>query len=292
MNSAATQHPRFGPGDEALAALPTVYRDDLFAGKVVLVSGAGSGIGKAIAFLYARLGARLVICGRDRAKLDACEPWLRRLGSPDVLVQPTDIRRTEAIAELFDATYQRFGRLDGQVNNAGGQFPKAALDISPKGWKAVIDNNLNGTWYMMHEAARRWRDAGRPGSIVNIVLTFQRGFPGVAHSCAARAAVTYLSKTVAVEWAQYRIRVNCVAPGVIESSGFAHYSAEARAKFSRGNPMLRHGNVQDIANAVVYLTGPSGDFVNGELLNVDGGGILWGELWTIPKPAYFNAEQA
>ena len=142
------------------------------------------------------------------------------------------------------------------------------------------------------EAARRWRDAGKPGSIVNIVLTFQRGFPGVAHSCAARAAVAYLSKTVAVEWAPHGIRVNCVAPGVIESSGFAHYAPEARAKFSRGNPMLRHGSVQDIANAVLYLTGPSGEFVNGELLNVDGGGILWGELWTIPKPAYFNAEQA
>jgi len=286
------QPPSFGFDDAALAALPLAYQPGLFDGQVVMVSGAGSGIGKAIAFLYARLGARLVICGRDRAKLDACEPWLRRLGSPDVLVQPTDIRRTEAIAALFDAAYQRFGRVDVQVNNAGGQFPKAALDISPKGWKAVVDNNLNGTWYMMHEAARRWRDAGRPGSIVNIVLTFQRGFPGVAHSCAARAAVTYLSKTVAIEWAQYGIRVNCVAPGVIESSGFAHYSPEARAKFSRGNPMLKHGNVQDIANAVVYLTGPTGEFVNGELLNVDGAGILWGELWTIPKPAYFSAEQA
>ncbi|HET9820847.1 MAG TPA: SDR family oxidoreductase [Burkholderiaceae bacterium] len=281
----------FGFDDAALAALPLVYQPGLFDGQVVMVSGAGSGIGKAIAFLYARLGARLVICGRDRAKLDACEAWLRRLGSPDVLAQPTDIRSSEAIAQLFDAAYQRFGRVDVQVNNAGGQFPKAALDISPKGWKAVVDNNLNGTWFMMHEAAKRWRDAGKPGSIVNIVLTFQRGFPGVAHSCAARAAVTYLSKTVAVEWAPYGIRVNCVAPGVIESSGFAHYAPEARAKFSRGNPMLRHGNVQDIANAVVYLTGPSGDFVNGELLNVDGGGILWGELWTIPKPAYFNAGQ-
>jgi len=293
-DEAVTQEvtPSFGFDDAALAALPLVYQTGLCDGQVVMVSGAGSGIGKAIAFLYARLGARLVICGRDRAKLDACEPWLRRLGSPDVLVQPTDIRRTEAIAELFDATYQRFGRLDVQVNNAGGQFPKAALDISPKGWRAVVDNNLNGTWYMMHEAARRWRDARQSGSIVNIVLTFQRGFPGVAHSSAARAAVTYLSKTVAVEWAQYGIRVNCVAPGVIESSGFAHYAPEARAEFSRGNPMLRHGNVQDIANAVLYLTGPSGEFVNGELLNVDGGGILWGELWTIPKPAYFNAEQS
>lgn len=281
----------FGMDDVSLSALPLAFETGLFEGQVVMVSGAGSGIGKAIAFLYARLGASLVICGRDRAKLDACEPWLRRLGSPDVLVQPTDIRRTEAVCALLDATYERFGRLDVQINNAGGQFPKAALDISPEGWKAVVDNNLNGTWYMMHAAARRWRDAGKAGNIVNVVLTFQRGFPGVAHSSAAHAAVTYLSKTVAVEWAPYGIRVNCVAPGVIESSGFAHCPPEARRRFSRGNPMLRHGNVQDIANAVIYLSGPTGSFVNGELLTVDGGGVLWGELWTIPKPAYFSAKE-
>ncbi len=145
---------------------------------------------------------------------------------------------------------------------------------------------------MMHAAAKRWRDTGTPGNIVNIVLTFQRGFPGVAHSCAARAAVTYLSKTVAVEWAAHNIRVNCVAPGVIESTGFKQYSAEARENFPRGNPMLRQGDVQDIAHAVIYLTGPSGKFITGELLNVDGGGVLWGELWTIPKPAYFTQGQS
>ena len=288
MTKTSMSDTSFGLDEATLAAQPQVYESGLFDGQVVMVSGAGSGIGKAIAFLYARLGARLVICGRDRAKLDACELWLRKLGSPDVLVQTVNIRDSAAVGALVDATWERFGRLDEQVNNAGGQFPKAALDISPNGWKAVIDNNLNGTWYMMHAAAQRWRDTGQPGSIVNIVLTFQRGFPGVAHSCAARAAVTYLSKTVAVEWAQHGIRVNCVAPGVIESSGFQHYSDEARRNFSRGNPMLRHGDVQDIAHAVVYLTGPTGKFVNGELLNVDGGGILWGDLWTIPQPAYFT----
>lgn len=282
---------QFGWDDEALAAAPRLFEAGLFEGQVAMVSGAGSGIGKAIAFLYARLGARLVICGRDRGKLDACEPWLRKLGSPDVLVCPTDIRRPAEVASLLDATYDHFGRLDVQVNNAGGQFPKAALDISPNGWKAVIDNNLNGTWSMMHAAARRWRDMGQPGSIVNIVLTFQRGFPGVAHSCAARAAVTYLSKTVAVEWAQHQIRVNCIAPGVIESSGFKHYSDEARAQFPRANPMLRQGDVQDIAHAVAYLTAASGKFITGELLNVDGGGVLWGDLWTIPKPPYFTQGQ-
>lgn len=284
-----TEATAFGLDDAALAALPRVFEAGLFEGQVVMVSGAGSGIGKAIVFLFARLGARLVVCGRDRAKLDACEPWLRQLGSPDVLVHPVNIREPEAVAQLMDAAWAHFGRLDVLVNNAGGQFPKRALDISPNGWKAVVDTNLNGTWTMMHTAARRWRDTQTPGSIVNIVAVTQRGMPGVAHTCAARAGVVYLSKTVAVEWAPDRIRVNCVAPGVIESSGFQHYSPEAVQSFQRSNPMMRSGDVQDIAHAVAYLSAPSGKFITGEEITVDGGGVLWGELWTTAKPDYFKA---
>jgi citronellol/citronellal dehydrogenase len=278
----------FGFDDETLAIQPTVYLPGLFDGKVVMVSGAGSGIGKAIAFLYARLGAKLFICGRDPVKLEACAEWLRRLGSPEVLVQPTNIRDPEQVEQLMDAAWQHFGRIDVMVNNAGGQFPQRALDYSIKGWKAVIDTNLNGTWYMMHAMARRWRDTGTPGNIVNIVATFQRGMPGVAHTCAARAAVTHLSKTVAVEWAQYNIQVNCIAPGAIASTGFRQYSPEAVKAFSGANPMKHVGDVQDVANAVVYLSAPSGKFITGELLMVDGGGVLWGEVWTTAKPDYFK----
>jgi len=278
----------FGFDDETLAIQPTVYLPGLFDGKVVMVSGAGSGIGKAIAFLYARLGAKLVICGRDPVKLEACAEWLRRLGSPEVLVQPTNIRDPEQVEQLMDAAWQHFGRIDVMVNNAGGQFPQRALDYSIKGWKAVIDTNLNGTWYMMHAMARRWQGTGTPGNIVNIVATFQRGMPGVAHTCAARAAVTHLSKTVAVEWAQYNIQVNCIAPGAIASTGFRQYSPEAVKAFSGANPMKHVGDVQDVANAVVYLSAPSGKFITGELLTVDGGGVLWGEVWTTAKPDYFK----
>ena len=283
-----TEDTTFGFDDEALATRPTVYQSGLFEGQVVMVSGAGSGIGKAIAFLYARLGARLAICGRDVAKLEASAEWLRKLGSPDVFVHPMSIRDPEQVEQLMDAVWQHFGRVDVLVNNAGGQFPQRALDFSTKGWKAVIDTNLNGTWYMMHAMAKRWRDTGTQGNIVNIVATFQRGMPGVAHTCAARAAVTYLSKTVAVEWAQYGIRINCVAPGAIASTGFRQYSEEAVKSFSAANPMKRVGDVHDIAEAVVYLSAPSGKFITGELLTVDGGGVLWGEVWTIPKPDYFK----
>ena len=283
-----TEDTTFGFNDEALATRPTVYQPGLFDGQVVMVSGAGSGIGKAIAFLYARLGAKLVICGRDPAKLESCAEWLRRLGSPDVLVHPMTIRDPEQVEQLIDVAWLHFGRIDVLVNNAGGQFPQRALDYSVKGWKAVIDTNLNGTWYMMHAMARRWQGTGTRGNIVNIVATFQRGMPGVAHTCAARAAVTHLSKTVAVEWAQHGIRVNCIAPGAIASTGFRQYSPEAVKAFAGANPMKHVGDVQDVAEAAIYLSAPSGKFITGELLTVDGGGVLWGEVWTIAKPDYFK----
>ena len=154
--TASEEQPRFGPGDTALAELPTVFRNDLFAGKVVLVSGAGSGIGKAIAFLLARLGATLVICGRKRDALEDCAAKLRALSGRDVLVHPMTIRDPQQVEGLLDAVWERFGGIDVLVNNAGGQFAAHAMDFTEKGWNAVIDTNLNGTWYMMQGAARRW----------------------------------------------------------------------------------------------------------------------------------------
>ena len=213
--TAPVQQPKFGPGDEALSQLPTVYRDNLFAGKVVLVSGAGSGIGKAIAFLFARLGATLAICGRKLDALEDCAEKLRALSGREVFVHPMTIRDPGQVEGLLDAVFERFGSIDVLVNNAGGQFAAHAMDFTDKGWNAVIDTNLNGTWYMMQSAARRWRDSGTGGNIVNIVANVWRGMPQVAHTCAARAGVIYLSKTVATEWAPLGIRVNCVSPGSI-----------------------------------------------------------------------------
>lgn len=280
--------PQFGMTDEALAVMPTVYRNDLFKGRTVLVSGAGSGLGKAIAFLFARLGANLAICGRDPAKLEVTAEWLKKLGSPGVFVKPMTIRDPEQVGQLMDEVWARFGALDVLVNNAGGQYPQPAIDFTLKGWNAVIDTNLNGTFYMMQTAARNWRDKGQPGSIVNIVAVFERGMPGIAHTCAARAAVTYLSKTVAVEWAPYNIRVNCIAPGMVESTGFRQYPPEGVKTFASSNPMKRAGDVHDIAESVAYLSAPSGKFITGELLLVDGGGALWGEPWPAGKPDYFK----
>jgi citronellol/citronellal dehydrogenase len=265
----------------------SAFRPDLFAGQVALVSGAGSGLGRAIARRYGELGASLVLCGRRVERLEATATDLRELGV-DVHVHAMTIRDPQQVAELIDAAWTRFGRLDLLVNNAGGQFPQPAIDFSVKGWNAVIDTNLNGPWYMMQAAARRWRDAGVAGSIVNIVAVVWRGMPGVAHTCAARAGTIFLSKTLAVEWAPYRIRVNCIAPGTIETEGMAVYPEAARREFVRSNPMLRMGEPQDVAEACCYLSSPAAKFVTGEVLNVDGGHQLWGEQWTAGRPDYFK----
>jgi citronellol/citronellal dehydrogenase len=278
---------QFGRSDEELATMPLTFRDGLFEGQVALVSGAGRGIGKAIAFQLARLGAKVALCGRDAARLDAAAEKLRALGA-DVLVHPMSIRDPDAVGKLYDAVWEKFGTLDIVVNNAGGQFPQAAIDFSPKGWNAVIDTNLNGTWYMMQRAAQRWRDAKRPGAIVNIVTVISRGMPGVAHTCAARAGVIYLSKTVAIEWAPLGIRINCVAPGAISTEGMEVYPEEARQALPKTNLMKRFGDVRDIADAVCYLAGPSGAFMTGEVVTVDGGNQVWGDQWTIPRPKWFE----
>ena len=272
--------------DEALLALPTVFRPDLFAGRTVLVSGAGTGIGKAIACLFARLGARLVVCGRSPEKLAATARLLERIGST-CLAQPTNIREPEQIDALFARIEAEGFDLDILVNNAGGQFPQASIDLSDKGWRAVVDTNLNGSWTMMQRAARFWQRRQTGGSIINIVAPYRRGMYGLAHTVAARAAVAHLAQNLAVEWAPAGIRVNCVLPGPIATEGLAVYSDEARAALAKSNPMHRLGDVQDVAEACAYLAAPSGKFITGEILVVDGGHQLQGELWMAGRPAYY-----
>ena len=280
-------HPaRAGLTDAELAVHPTVFAADALKGQVVIVSGGAGGIGRAIAWLMARLGAHVVVVGRDRGKLDAL---VIEMAGRDLIASActADIREPDAVSALFDAVWAAHGRLDVLVNSAGGQFPQAAIDFSVKGWNTVINTNLNGTWYMMQAAAQRWRDHRHPGSIVNIVVVTTHGLYGIAHSVAARAGVIGLSRAVAVEWAPLDIRVNCVAPGAIETEGWNVYTPEARAAYPRSNPMMRPGSPWDIAEASAFLAGPSAKFVTGETLTVDGGGQHWGETWTTGKPDYF-----
>jgi citronellol/citronellal dehydrogenase len=278
---------KLGLTDAELAVHPTVFAPDALKDRVVLVSGGAGGIGRAIAWLFARLGAHVAVVGRNQDKLDALVTEIAGRGLK-ASAHTADIREPDAVSALFDSVWAAHGRLDILVNSAGGQFPQAAIDFSVKGWNTVINTNLNGTWFMMQAAAQRWRDRKHPGSIVNIVVVTTHGLYGIAHSVAARSGVIGLSRAVAVEWAPLNIRVNCVAPGAIETEGWNVYTPEARAAYPRSNPMMRAGSPWDIAEASVYLAAASGKFVTGETLTVDGGGQLWGETWTTGKPEYFK----
>lgn len=280
---------QWGYTDEELATHPIAFRPGLFAGQVFLVSGGGSGMGRAMAYVLTRLGADVMICGRRAEKLEETAAGIRTHLGKDIGTRAMTIRDPVQVEALVAEVWERHGRLDHLVNNGGGQYPQAALDYTVKGWNAVIDTNLNGTWYMMQAAGRRWRDHGMPGSICNIVAVVQRGMPQVGHTCAARAGVIYLSKTLSTEWAPLNIRVNCVAPGSIATDGLNVYPRAAAEAFRQSNPMMKLGDVFDIAHAVAYLSSPeTGSFITGELLTVDGGRQQWGEDWPGGIPDYFR----
>jgi len=286
-----TATPRdWGFTDEQLANHPTVFKPQLLKGKVFVVSGGGSGMGRAMAYLFARLGADVMIGGRRVDKLDETAAGIEKLVGRRIATQAMTIRDPDQVDALIEATYTRFGRLDVVVNNGGGQFPQPAIDFSVKGWLAVIDTNLNGTWYMMQSAAKQWRDRNEPGSIVNIVANVWRGMPQVAHTCAARAGVVYLSKTLSTEWAPLNIRVNCISPGSISTEGLNVYPEEAAEHFAKSNPMRALGDVYDVAQGVVYLSADTAKFITGEVLVIDGGNNQWGDVWPGGKPDYFRVD--
>ena len=276
----------FGLDDAALAVHPTVYGPEAYRGKTVLISGGAGGIGRATAWLMGRCGAKIILAGRNEAKLNSAVEAMTAKGL-NVSGQVVDIREPESVAALY-ADIASKGSFDILVNSAGGQFPQAAIDFSVKGWNTVINTNLNGTWHMMQGAARHWRDTGKPGSIVTIVVVTTQGLHGVAHTIAARSGVIGLSRALAVEWAPLNIRVNCIAPGVIETLGWKVYDEKAIEAYPRSNPMKRNGSTWEVAEACAYLAGPAAGYVTGEVLNVAGGAQLWGETWTIDKPDYFK----
>jgi len=271
-----------------LAALPTVYRDDLFKDQVVLISGGAGGIGLATAVLFGRLGATVVSCSRDGDKMAAFEVAMTSLDIP-CFTQVLTIRDADQVAALMAAVWHRYGRLDVLINNAGGQFAAPAMDISPNGWRTVVDTNLNGSWFMMQAAARHWRDNKQPGCIINMAAVLGICISGISHSLAARAGIIHLTRGLCVEWAPHDIRLNSLAIGVIASPGLTHYPASAQPSFDH-NPMRRIGTVQDIAQAAVYLAGPSGQFIYGAVLTIDGGGDVWGEYWPLGRPEQFDVD--
>ena len=271
---------------EELCALPLVYQADLFADQVVLITGAAGGIGTAMSVLFGRLGATIVATGRTEASLARLAADLATIDVPCETVTMT-IRDSDAVAATIDQAASAHGRIDHVINNAGGQFSAEALDITPKGWAAVVETNLYGTWYMMQEAARRWIADTQPGNIINISTIQGRASVGIPHTAAARAGGVALTRSLAVEWAPHDIRVNSIAVGVVASEGLQTYPAEAKASFGH-NPMRRLGDVWDVAQGAAYLASPAADFITGTHLEITGGEHIWGEYWPLGKPDYFR----
>ena len=261
------------------AARKNPFARDLFAGQVALVTGGGSGIGLYTAREILECGGKVAICGRKPERL--AEGVKALDGKGEVLAEPCDIREPAQIEALVGKVLERFGRIDVLVNNAGGQFPSPAAAITPKGWDAVVRNNLNGTFYMSREVAVRAMLPARRGAIVNVIANIARGFPGMAHTGAARAGVENLTRSLAIEWAAFDVRVNAVAPGIIRSSGTNQYPKElVRASIQR-TPQKRAGTVEEVAHSILYLVSPAAQFVTGATLCIDGGASLWGEAFPI-----------
>lgn len=263
-----------------MAAVEQVFAQGLYAGDVVLVTGGGTGIGRATAIEMASLGARVAICGRRQERLDEAAGAIRAQGGA-CFAKTCDIREPEGVGAFVDALVAEWGKIDVLVNNAGGQFPVTAEQLKPKGWDAVIRNNLSGTWYMTQAVATRAMIPARHGRIVNVIANVARGFPGMIHTGAARAGVENMTRTLAVEWAQFGIRTVAIAPGVIVSTGTEQYPPELLEAARKRTPAKRLGAVEEVAHAITYLASRPASFITGATLYMDGGASLWGDTWDI-----------
>lgn len=244
-----------------------------FDGVAVVVTGGGTGLGKAIAAEFARLGASLVILSRKPEHLDAARDAITAIGAPVECLE-CDIRDADSIAAAFDLAEARFGLPGVLVNNAAANFPSPSEDLSPNAWRTVVDITLNGTFLMCREYGRRLLEAGAAGSIVNVGATYAwTGGPGFAHSAAAKAGVKNLTESLAVEWGPYGIQVNCLVPGLMPHEDMtADIQGNLAATSDKDvcQPALRVGQRQELGWAATFLASPYARFISGHTLVVDG----------------------
>jgi peroxisomal 2,4-dienoyl-CoA reductase len=262
----------------------TVFRPDLLAGQVALITGGGTGIGLGIAGTLAAAGADIAIASRKPEHLEPAAERLRAIG-PRVRTVEVNVREPDSVSRMMEQVSQDYGRLDILVNNAAGNFYAPSATLSPNGWRAVVETDLYGTFYCCQAAYPLLKTRG--GHIVSISMTLHyRGWPLMAHATAAKAGVDALTRTLALEWARDRITVNAVAPGPIPTEGvrkaFTPAGADAPDLFgmekfaTQSIPLGRWGTPEDIGNMVTYLASPAADWITGAIMVVDGGAWLSG----------------
>ncbi|MBN9621626.1 MAG: SDR family oxidoreductase [Actinobacteria bacterium] len=256
-----------------------VFRDGLLDGAVVVVSGAGSGFGRETALEMARLGATVVGCGRREEPL--AETAELAGGLPGAFEHQTlDIREEESVDAFFERLMERHGRLDALVNNAGGQFLSPAEAISPKGFRAVIELNVTGTWLMSHAAATKCFIPGDGGKIISVTLSPHNGMPGMVHSGAARAAVENMMRTLAIEWSRFGITTCAIAAGQFATETMlTKYPREVVENIAHSIPIGRTGRPEEVAWLLAYLASPAGDYYSGTTITIDGARDDWVGPW-------------
>lgn len=254
----------------------SIFQPGLLSGRTALITGGATGIGFATAKLMGQLGAQVIIGSRDADKLQAAVAQLRAL-AVNAHGHVVNVRDEAAIDKLF-AELTAASRLpDILVNNAGGQFASPALDISPNGFRAVVDLNLTGSWLMSVAFARHFRAAqNKTGAIVSIVLAQQSGIPGMVHAAAARSGVANMMKTLAYEWGGLGLTVNALAPGTVDTEALIRYDRAGLEATAARLPVPRMASAEEVAQAVVYLVSPAARFITGITLQIDGGEHLLG----------------
>ncbi|XP_030066196.1 peroxisomal trans-2-enoyl-CoA reductase-like [Microcaecilia unicolor] len=271
-----------------MMAVRSLLAPGLFSGKVAIVTGGGSGIGKAISAELLSLECNVVIASRKLERLkETAKELMAKISPRSAVLTPIqcNIRKEEEVESLVRSTVELHGRIDFMVNNGGGQFPSPAEAISAKGWHAVIETNLTGTFYCSKAVYNAWmKEHG--GVIVNIVADVWKGFPGMTHTGAARAAVDNMTKSLAVEWAHSGVRINSVSPGTIFSeTAVANYKELGNHLFKDYIPKIpakRLGLPEEISPMVCFLLSPAASFITGETVKVDGGQSLYHSVWEVP----------
>ncbi len=279
-----------------------MYANNLLAGRVILITGGGTGLGRSMAMRFAELGAKVFLTGRREEPLNQTCEDIRKAGGAAAFAT-CDVRDFAAVDTMAAVARRELGEVDTLVNNAAGNFIARTEKISPNAFNAVVGIVLHGTFHCTQALAQRWIATGRAGTVLNIVTTYAAvncGSGFVVPSACAKAGVLAMTRSLAVEWAKYRIRLNAIAPGPFPTEGAWSRlmpSKEIEERLRNAHPMKRFGRHDELANLAVYLVSPQSDYVNGECVTIDGAGWLSGagefnDLAMLPDAAWEQMETA